>query len=119
MIGHNGWYYLFTSWDRCCMGLQSTYRIVVGRSSLDHGALRRPHRTLPHGRRRHAVLASMSNQVGPGGESIAGGAIAYHYYDATAGGVPRLGMRALNWTADGWPQLTAAPPLATAAKPQV
>lgn len=119
MIGHNGWYYLFTSWDRCCMGLQSTYRIVVGRSrSITGPYVDRTGRSLMDGGGT-TVLASMSNQVGPGGESIAGGAIAYHYYDATAGGVPRLGMRALNWTADGWPQLTAAPPLATAAKSQV
>ena len=28
----NGWYYLFASWDLCCQGKNSTYKVVVGRS---------------------------------------------------------------------------------------
>ena len=40
------------------------------------------------------VLASMSNQIGPGGQSIAGGVLAYHYYDANAGGISASGCGA-------------------------
>lgn len=29
---HNGYYYLFVSWDYCCMGAKGSYRVVVGRS---------------------------------------------------------------------------------------
>jgi arabinan endo-1,5-alpha-L-arabinosidase len=28
----NGWYYLFTSWGKCCRGKDSTYNVRVGRS---------------------------------------------------------------------------------------
>jgi arabinan endo-1,5-alpha-L-arabinosidase len=116
VIAHGGWYYLFTSWDRCCLGVQSTYRIVVGRSrSITGPYVDTTGRSLMDGGGT-TLLASTGNQVGPGGESIAGGVLAYHFYDATAAGVPRLGMRTLGWNADGWPQLGSTPPSGTAAK---
>lgn len=32
IIHHDGWYYLFVSWDYCCQGKKSTYKVVCGRS---------------------------------------------------------------------------------------
>jgi arabinan endo-1,5-alpha-L-arabinosidase len=32
IVRHNGYFYLFTSWDLCCRGLKSTYRTMVGGS---------------------------------------------------------------------------------------
>lgn len=29
---HGGWFYLFVSWDYCCRGKESTYKVAVGRS---------------------------------------------------------------------------------------
>lgn len=34
---HDGYYYLFVSWDYCCLGIRSTYRVVVGRSKTVEG----------------------------------------------------------------------------------
>ncbi len=44
--------------------------------------------------------------VGPGGQSVSGEFIAYHYYDATADGAQTLGLQRLSWTKDGWPALS-------------
>jgi arabinan endo-1,5-alpha-L-arabinosidase len=33
----NGYYYLFVSWDYCCRGAKSNYRVVVGRSKKIDG----------------------------------------------------------------------------------
>jgi arabinan endo-1,5-alpha-L-arabinosidase len=87
--------------------VDSTYRIVVGRSKtvtgpyVDHDG-----RALTDGGGT-TVLSSKGDRVGPGGESISGDVIAYHYYDGAADGSPTLGLRQLAWTADGWPQLRA------------
>lgn len=32
LFRHDGWYYLFVSFDYCCRGAKSNYRVVVGRS---------------------------------------------------------------------------------------
>lgn len=32
IMRHGGYYYLFASWDYCCRGMESSYRVVVGRS---------------------------------------------------------------------------------------
>ena len=50
------------------------------------------------------LLESSGDRIGPGGESVSGGVIAYHYYDGTADGAPKLGLRSLTWADDGWPQ---------------
>lgn len=36
----NGWYYLFVSWDYCCRGEKSDYKVVVGRSKNVAGPYR-------------------------------------------------------------------------------
>ncbi len=40
-----------------------------------------------------------ANAVSPGNTRFA-----FHYYDADANGVSKLGIRELTWTKDGWPQ---------------
>jgi arabinan endo-1,5-alpha-L-arabinosidase len=100
---HEGWYYLFVSFDFCCQGTNSTYKIVVGRSRSPTGPyfdeLGTP---LEHGGGT-VILSQQGTQFGPGGESIFGDLIAYHFYDGTANGDFRLSIRRINWSDDGWP----------------
>ena len=104
---HAGYYYLFASIDACCNGINSTYRIIVGRSSVitgpytDRGgvALTEGGGTI--------VLSAHGNINGPGGESAFfdtdGDVLVYHYYDGSNNGNPALGLNHIGWTADGWP----------------
>lgn len=104
---HGGYYYLFASIDTCCDGDNSTYRIIVGRSTsvtgpyTDRGGL-----TLTNGGGT-ILLSAHGNINGPGGESVFTGAdgavLVYHYYDGNNSGYPALGLNALGWTSDGWP----------------
>jgi arabinan endo-1,5-alpha-L-arabinosidase len=107
LIHHGAWYYLFVNWGLCCRGVHSTYEIRVGRSAsvtgpyLDKNGvdLRNSGGTL--------FLATESNRIGPGHAGLlrAGPTewFSYHYYDAKNHGLAALGVRKLDWTADGWP----------------
>ncbi len=104
---HGGNYYLFASIDTCCNGVNSTYRIIVGRASTitgpytDRGGL-----ALTQGGGT-ILLSAHGNINGPGGESVFsdtdGDILVYHYYDGNNSGYPALGINVLGWTADGWP----------------
>jgi arabinan endo-1,5-alpha-L-arabinosidase len=104
---HGGYYYLFASIDVCCQGVNSTYRIIVGRSSsvtgpyADRGGM-----ALTSGGGT-ILLSAHGNVNGPGGESVFsdsdGDVLAYHYYDGNNSGNPTLGLNLLGWTSDGWP----------------
>lgn len=104
LLHRDGWYYLFVSFDSCCQGTASTYNINVGRSKSPEGPyldgdgvdLAEGGGTL--------LLDTIDNRIGPGGESVSGDHIAYHYYDANLGGDFQLAIRKLGWH-DGWPIL--------------
>jgi arabinan endo-1,5-alpha-L-arabinosidase len=109
----DGWFYLFVNWGWCCRGVNSTYEIRVGRSRTVTGPyfdregrdLRLKGGTL--------VLATEGAQIGPGHAGLLqaeeGWILSYHYYDRDADGSPRLGLRPLRWTGDGWPEIAGDP----------
>ena len=100
---HDGWFYLFVSFDFCCQGTNSTYKIAVGRSRSPTGPFFDKIGTpLEHGGGT-VILSEQGTQFGPGGESVYGDWLAYHYYDGTVNGDIHLGIRKIVWSKDGWP----------------
>ena len=73
MSSHGGWYYLFSSWDRCCVGVKSTYRIVVGRSKSITGPTSTATGSALMDGGGTTVLASWATRSGRAAESTAGG----------------------------------------------
>jgi arabinan endo-1,5-alpha-L-arabinosidase len=106
VVPHEGWFYLFVSQDACCQGVDSTYRIAVGRSRDVTGpyVTRDGTDLLVDGG--DVLLETTGDMVGPGGQSVSGGIMAFHYYDAATGGTPTLALRELAWDAEAWPVLT-------------
>jgi arabinan endo-1,5-alpha-L-arabinosidase len=105
IVENDGWYYLFTSWGQCCQGVDSDYKIMVGRSRDVTGPyVDREGRKLLEGGGT-TLLTKTGDRVGPGGQSVSDEIIAYHYYDASADGAPRLALQPVVWGEGGWPEL--------------
>ncbi|MBB1509288.1 arabinan endo-1,5-alpha-L-arabinosidase [Tessaracoccus sp. MC1756] len=104
LLYRDGWYYLFVSFDSCCRGTASSYNINVGRARSPEGPyLDAEGVDLAEGGGT-LLLEIVDNRIGPGGQSVSGDHIAYHYYDADLGGDFQLAIRTFGWR-DGWPIL--------------
>jgi arabinan endo-1,5-alpha-L-arabinosidase len=106
IVSHQGFYYLFVSFDLCCRGTKSTYRTMVGRSKSITGPYVDQAGTPMLQAGGTLLLGPNQRWLGPGGESIlhqADGSdlIVFHAYDATTGR-PALQVSSLIWR-DGWP----------------
>ena len=107
MMRHDGFYYLFVSFDACCRGVNSTYKIMVGRSKsitgpfedLEQHAMTEGGATL--------VLESQGTVRGPGHCAVLSvdgtDWLVHHFYDAENRGRPRMQIRPLVWDDAGWP----------------
>jgi arabinan endo-1,5-alpha-L-arabinosidase len=103
IVYNKGYYHLFASIDKCCQGVNSTYKIVHGRSRNITGPyLDKSGKSLLSG---GGTVFDSGNArwKGPGGQDVGHGAIARHAYDATDNGNPKLLISDLKWTSDGWP----------------
>jgi arabinan endo-1,5-alpha-L-arabinosidase len=112
VVHHQNYYYLFVSFDRCCRGKDSTYKIMVGRANEPTGPyVDRDGKPMLEG---GGTLLMEGNDAwkGPGGQSIfssdAGDVMAYHAYDGVDGRAA-LHISTLTWE-NGWPHPS---PLAT------
>jgi arabinan endo-1,5-alpha-L-arabinosidase len=119
IIRRGDYYYLFVSWDACCLGAESTYNVRVGRSrSVTGPYLDRDGVDMLEGGGT-LVLAGYDQIAGPGHSSILidGGPqgpfyMAHHYVNMKEGpsdpneplAIPRsLHVRPLYWAFGSWP----------------
>jgi arabinan endo-1,5-alpha-L-arabinosidase len=106
VVRHCGEYYLFVSFDACCKGADSTYRIMVGRSHAIGGPyLDRSGMALTRGGGTQ-VLQGGTTWRGPGHNAVlstaSGDYNVYHAY-AASDGHSELRISELSWDDAGWP----------------
>jgi arabinan endo-1,5-alpha-L-arabinosidase len=108
MIEHDGAYYLFVAFDRCCAGTDSTYRVMVGRSDSPTGPFVDQSGSAMLDGGGTEILATNGDVIGPGGADVysEGGddLLVYHYYDGANNGAAHLAIDRIEWV-DGWPQI--------------
>ena len=110
IFNKNGYYYLFVSWDRCCKGLESSYKIAVGRSKEITGPyLDKDGNKMIHGG--GTVIAQGNDEWAAVGHEAAytidgKDLLVFHAYDKKDGGKPKLLIREIKWDQDGWPTIS-------------
>jgi arabinan endo-1,5-alpha-L-arabinosidase len=108
----NGLYYLFASWDRCCRGANSTYKVVVGRSRDIRGPyVDREDERMDWG---GGTLVVKNFEESP--RWAAGGHnsvytwdgkdyLVFHAYEHEGRGASRLVIKEIEWDPQGWPSV--------------
>ena len=107
---HNGWYYLFVSWDYCCQGAKSNYRVAVGRSRSVEGPYLDPDgkdmrngggKIFLEGDKKEYEAAGHCAAYHLDGQDI----FICHGYSVAQQGASVLIQRPIVWTNDDWPML--------------
>lgn len=110
VIRRDGWYYLFVSWDHCCKGVDSDYKVVVGRSKAALGPyLDKSGAPMLEGGGT-LVLESDERWVGPGHNGVLqtarGDFMVHHAFRRDRPEIGRLFLvRPIIWSDDGWPSV--------------
>jgi arabinan endo-1,5-alpha-L-arabinosidase len=107
IVRRDGYYYLFVSFDMCCRGKDSTYKIVVGRAREITGPYVDRDGTAMMEGGGSLVLAGTASWPGVGHEAVLADSgsdyLVFHAYDA-ATGRPRLQISTMVFE-DGWPRV--------------
>jgi arabinan endo-1,5-alpha-L-arabinosidase len=106
----NGYYYLFVSFDHCCRGVNSTYKVMVGRSKTVTGPyLDQDGKSMLEGGG-SLVVEGNENWHGVGHNSAytfdGKDYLVFHGYDASDEGKAKLLIKTMGWTDEGWPKIT-------------
>ncbi|HEY5552439.1 MAG TPA: arabinan endo-1,5-alpha-L-arabinosidase [Opitutaceae bacterium] len=102
-----GYYYLFVSWDKCCRGKDSTYKMVVGRSKDVRGPyVDKAAKSLADGGGT-LLLAGTPDWAGVGHNSTYTfddrDYLVFHAYETADNGLQKLKIAGLKWDEAGWP----------------
>lgn len=107
---HEGYYYLFVSWDYCCRGMESSYKVAVGRSQnvdgpyLDHNGKDMNEgggRIILEGDKKAFEAAGHCAVYSFGNEDI----LICHGYSIARNGASILIEKSITWDDNGWPVL--------------
>lgn len=102
-------YYLFVSWDKCCSGINSTYKVAVGRSSKVTGPYFDKDSTDMAKGGGTIVVQGDADYPGVGHQAVVSfdgtDYLVYHGYDAHDNGRSKLIIKKLEWDVKGWPLL--------------
>ena len=109
IVYRNGYYYLFVSYDLCCRGAKSTYKVVCGRAKEVSG---------PYFDASGVPMMQGGGTVVVGGNDRYPGAghcaivqkdgsdiMLFHAYDRDVNYNSRLLVRPIIWTSEGWPEV--------------
>ncbi|AWB69139.1 arabinan endo-1,5-alpha-L-arabinosidase (plasmid) [Saccharobesus litoralis] len=112
IIKRGQYYYQFVSWDFCCRGVESTYKVVVGRSKTLTGPyLDKSGKSMAEGGG-SIVLQGDENWFGLGHNSIyefdGKTKLVFHAYDAKDNGAPKLKIVDVTWSDKAWPEVDSA-----------
>lgn len=106
---HGQFYYLFVSWDKCCQGIRSNYKVAVGRSSKVTGPYFAKDSVDMSKGGGTIVIQGDENYPGVGHEAVVSfdgiDYLVYHGYDAKDNGRSKLIIKKIKWDDAGWPAL--------------
>lgn len=104
IVKRGSYYYLYMSFDRCCAGVSSDYRVTVARSTSPTGPYVDKYGVAATNAGGTEILAGHGAINGPGHQAVLadvdGDVLSYHYYTDTG---PRLGINLIGYDADNWP----------------
>lgn len=111
IVRKGNYYYLFVSFDMCCRGKESTYKIAVGRSRKITGPYRDQAGKLMMEGGGTVLMQGTPAWRGPGHQAVLLGKqsdlLVFHAYHGTTGR-PALQISMMTWE-HGWPRVGALP----------